>query len=120
MKLKGFTLIPLLCLMGCQNSPKEVSLHFEYCNLVQKENHSYFEKNDDKYGALFTFEENHTLTKDEVDEISKKVSLLYPQDNSKSGYHMVVGYSLSLDEVKNDFVEGLQLIKDLHFYYYAC
>lgn len=44
MKLKGFTLIPLLCLMGCQNSPKEVSLHFEYCNLVQKENHSYFEK----------------------------------------------------------------------------
>ncbi len=44
MKLKGFTLIPLLCLMGCQNSPKEVSLHFEYCNLVQKENHSYFKK----------------------------------------------------------------------------
>ena len=120
MKLKGFALIPLLCLMGCQNSPKEVSLHFEYCNLMQDENHSYFAKNDDKYGALFTFEENHTLTKTEVDEISKKVSLLYPQDNSKSGYHMVVGYSLSLDEVKNDFVEGLQLIKDLHFYYYAC
>ena len=120
MKLKVFTLLPLLFLMGCQNFPKEVSLHFEYCNLVQKENHSYFEKNDYKYGALFTFEENHTLTKDEVDEISKKVPLLYPQDNSKSGYHMVLGYSLSLDEVKNDFVEGLQLIKDLHFYYYAC
>lgn len=116
---KLFCLILPFLLFGCQKKPDTVTLTFEYCDYVIEGGSGKFQTNNLYYVTHYEFDYGHILSEEEVKTIDDKVSRIYPFDASISGYHAVTGYSLKLDKTTNDFVSGMKLTKDLHFYYHA-
>lgn len=113
-----FALLPLM-LTGCNQKRTDVELTFRYCNqVITEEGKTKYVEYKDKYEKYYTFSMNHVLTEDEVKRITTEVSLWHPNTTS-SGYHRVDSFSLSMDDVKDDFKTGLTLDKDMTFYYFA-